>query len=49
MVRLQTVGFLAGRMVMIVWTLRNRDRHIISMRKRNDREKKVYQEQFDKS
>jgi len=48
-VRFQTVGFLAGRMVMIVWTPRNRDRHIISMKKCNDREKKVYQEQFDKS
>jgi uncharacterized DUF497 family protein len=46
-VRFQTVGFLAGRMVMVVWTPRNKDRHIISMRKCNDREKKIYQKQFD--
>jgi uncharacterized DUF497 family protein len=46
-VRFQTVGFLAERMVMIVWTPRDRERHIISMRKCNDREKKIYQEQFD--
>lgn len=46
-IRFQTVGFLAGRMVMIVWTPRNTDRHIISMRKCNDREKKIYQKQFD--
>jgi len=26
--RLQTVGFLAGRMVMIVWTPRNEARHV---------------------
>jgi len=44
--RFQTVGFLAGRMVMVVWTPRNKDRHIISMRKCNDREKKIYQKQF---
>ena len=47
--RFQTIGFLAGRMVMVVWTPRGDARHVISMRKCNDREKKVYQEQFDKS
>jgi uncharacterized DUF497 family protein len=46
-VRFQTVGFLAGRMVMIIWTPRNKDRHVISMRKCNDREKKNCQKQFD--
>jgi uncharacterized protein len=45
-VRFQTVGFLAERMVMIVWTPRNKVRHVISMRKCNDREKKIYQKQF---
>ena len=44
--RLQTVGFLADRMVMIVWTPREEARHAISMRKCNDREKKIYQERF---
>jgi|SRR5579884_1758150 len=30
--RLITAGYLRGRMVVIVWTPRGRDRHIISMR-----------------
>jgi uncharacterized protein len=46
-VRFQTVGLLAGRMVMIVWTPRGEVRHIISMRKCNDREKEIYQKRFD--
>jgi uncharacterized DUF497 family protein len=45
--RLQTVGFLADRMVMVVWTPREEARHVISMRKCNDREKTIYQERFD--
>ena len=45
--RFQTVGFLADRMVMVVWTPRNEARHVISMRKCNDREKAIYQERFD--
>jgi uncharacterized protein len=44
--RFQTVGFLADRMVMVVWTPRNEARHVISMRKCNDREKAIYQERF---
>jgi hypothetical protein len=44
--RFQTIGFLAGRMVMVVWTPRNRARHVISMRKCNDREKAIYQKRF---
>jgi uncharacterized DUF497 family protein len=44
--RYQTVGFLADRMVMVVWTPRNEARHIISMRKCNDREKANYQKRF---
>ena len=47
--RFQTVGFLAGRMVMVVWTPRGEARHIISMRKCNDREKANYQERFGQS
>jgi len=34
-----TVGVLRGRMVVVVWTWRGEDRHIISMRKANEREK----------
>lgn len=47
--RFQTVGFLADRMVMVVWTPRGEARHVISMRKCNDREKAIYQERFDQS
>jgi len=44
--RFQTVGFLSDRMVMVVWTPRNEDRHVVSMRKCNDREKAIYQKRF---
>jgi uncharacterized DUF497 family protein len=44
--RFQTVGFLADRMVMVVWTPRNEARHVISMRKCNDREKAIYQKRL---
>jgi uncharacterized DUF497 family protein len=44
--RFQTVGFLADRMVMVIWTPRGEARHVMSMRKCNDREKAIYQEQF---
>jgi uncharacterized protein len=37
--RFQTYGLLDGRLVMVVWTPRGVDRHIISMRKCNAREK----------
>jgi uncharacterized protein len=47
--RFQTVGFLADRMVMVVWTPRNEARHVISMRKCNDREKVIYQKRFSQS
>jgi uncharacterized protein len=30
--RIVTVGFLAGRMTIIFWTPRGRDRHVFSMR-----------------
>jgi hypothetical protein len=40
--RYQTVGFLAHRMVMVVWTPRGAARHIMSMRYCNDRERKAY-------
>ncbi len=40
--RIISIGYLAGRMVMIVWTERGMTRRIISMRKCNDREQKIY-------
>ncbi len=45
-VRFQTVGFLADRMVMVVWTPRGETRHVMSMRKCNGREKAIYQKRF---
>jgi len=38
-IRMITVGRLRGRLVMVVWTPRGAARHIISMRKINDRKK----------
>lgn len=40
--RFITVGFLAKRMVVLVWTPRGEVRRIISMRKANDREQAAY-------
>jgi len=45
--RYQTIGFLEDRMVMVVWTPRGGDRHVISMRKCNDREQATYQKRFE--
>ncbi|MEJ0097254.1 MAG: BrnT family toxin [Bauldia sp.] len=45
--RFQTVGHLSGRMVMVVWTPRDGARHVISMRKCNERERKIYGERFE--
>ena len=45
--RYQTIRFFEGRMVMIVWTPRGEDRHVISMRKCNDREQAKYQKRFE--
>lgn len=40
-----TFGRLNGRLVSVVWTPRGEGRHIISMRKANDRERKIYEGQ----
>lgn len=40
--RFQSVGRLNGRMVMVVWTPRLEARHVISMRRCNDREQQRY-------
>ncbi len=44
--RFQTVGYLLGRMVMVVWTPRGDARHIIPMRKCNAKECQRYQVLF---
>ncbi|MQR00627.1 BrnT family toxin [Glaciimonas sp. GS1] len=36
--RFQTMGWLEGRIVMVVWTSRGKYKRIISMRKANERE-----------
>lgn len=41
-VRFITVGFLDGRMVVLVWTPRNDVYRIIGLRKANERERKKY-------
>jgi uncharacterized DUF497 family protein len=45
--RFITAGFLRGRMVVLVWTPRGDARHIISMRKANDREQALYQARME--
>jgi uncharacterized DUF497 family protein len=40
--RMMTIGYLADRMVVVIWTRRGATTHVISMRKANDREKAKY-------
>lgn len=40
--RVITIGLLRGRMVVLVWTPRGDVRHVMSMRKANEREKTRY-------
>jgi len=44
--RITTVGYLEDRMVVVVWTERDGDRHIISMRKAKAREQRRYQDRL---
>ena len=44
--RFITIGFLDGAMVVMVWTPRSRARRIISMRKANERERRLYDPRF---
>jgi len=46
--RLIAVGHLRGRMVIVVWTPRGEARHIISMRKANEREQARFGKRFAK-
>lgn len=43
-----TFGRLQGRLIALVWTPRGEARHIISMRKANDRERKIYEAELDR-
>ena len=47
--RIVTAGSLRGRMVIVVWTPRGDTRHIISMRKANEREQARFGQQLEKS
>lgn len=47
--RFITLGTLIGRVVVLVHTLRGENIRIISMRKANEREKKIYQERLSKN
>jgi uncharacterized DUF497 family protein len=47
--RFITAGFLATRMVIIAWTPIEGGRHIISMRKANDREQARYRDRFEQT
>ena len=44
--RFITIGFLDGRMVVLVWTPRNGTPRVISMRKANEREQALYASRF---
>lgn len=45
--RYQTLAPLKGRLVVVVWTPRGERRHIITMWKANDRERKKYEAQLE--
>ncbi len=42
-----TIGWLTGRMIVLVWTPRGAGRRIISLRKANDREQALYRHRLD--
>ena len=46
-VRWITIGHLTGRMVVVVWTARGKGRHVISMRKANDREQARFRDRLE--
>ena len=45
--RINSVGHLDRRMVIVCWTPRGNSRHVISMRKANEREKARYGKRFE--
>lgn len=46
-IRMVTVGHLLGRMVVLVWTPRGDARHVMSMRKANEREQARYRQRLE--
>jgi uncharacterized DUF497 family protein len=44
--RINSVGYLNGRMMIVCWTPRGEARHVMSMRKANDREKARYSDRL---
>jgi uncharacterized protein len=46
-VRMITIGYLRGRMVVVGWTPRGNARHVFSMRKANEREQKKYSQEIE--
>lgn len=46
--RYSTMGWLEDRLVVVVWTPRGEVRHIITMWKANDRERKRYEAQLER-
>jgi uncharacterized DUF497 family protein len=48
-IRVVTIGFLSDRMVVVVWTPHGGNRHIISMRKANERKKTRYGREFERN
>ncbi len=47
--RFLTIGLLESWMVIVVWTWRGANRRIISLRKANEREQKLYGPDLDRS
>ncbi len=41
-----SVGFLGGQMVVVEWEVRGEGRHVLAMRKANDREQKLFGERL---
>ncbi|WP_446741244.1 BrnT family toxin [Sphingomonas sp. H160509] len=48
-VRVITLGMLDDELTLVVWTLRNGERRIITMWKANEKERRKYHEQRDRS
>ncbi len=44
-----TIGYLAGRMVVVGWVQRGEARHVFTMRKANEREVKKYRERLEQA
>ncbi len=45
--RITTIGYVNERMVVVIWTERERNYHVISMRKANQREQARYGRRLD--